>query len=105
VRDALKSVLPVSDYSFLGMCEGRCDGNTVTLWTNNDFVRDMMDKPAVTNLIAKTLQGMMGASVHVTAKLGTAPADRVAPAAPPPFDLDDALEAFLADSQGNIIVE
>ena len=106
VRDALKSALPVGDGMFLGMCEGRCDGTNVTLWTNNDFVRDQMNLPATNAVIARTLQGLMGTAVHVTAVLGTAPADRVAPAAPLVFDEEeDALEAFLAGGQGNIIVE
>ncbi len=109
VRDALKGALPVSDYSFIGMtgmCEGRCDGSTVTLWTANDFVRDMLDKPAITNVVAKTVQGMMGTAIHVVVKTGTAPADRTAPAAAAPvYEEEDALEAFLAGGQGNIIVE
>lgn len=107
VRDALKSALPVSDFSFVGMagmCEGRCDGNTVTLWTANDFVRDMLDKPSITSVVARTVQGMMGTPVHVTVRTGTAPADRAAPAAAVSGEVD-ALEAFLAGGQGNIIVE
>ena len=109
VRDALKGALPVSDYSFIGMagmCEGRWDGSTVTLWTANDFVRDMLDKPAITTVVAKTVQGMMGTSIHVVVKTGAAPADRTAPAAAAPVhEEEDALEAFLAGGQGNIIVE
>ena len=109
VRDALKSALPVSDYSFIGMagmCEGRCDGSTVTLWTANDFVRDMLDKPAITNVVARTVQGMMGVPIHVAVKTGEAPADRTAPAAAAPIsEEEDALEAFLSGGMGNIIVE
>ncbi len=109
VRDALKSVLPVSDYSFIGMagmCEGRCDGSTVTLWTANDFVRDMLDKPAITTVVARTVQGMMGIPIRVSVKTGTAPADRAAPAAAVPvYEEEDALEAFLSGGMGNIIVE
>lgn len=109
VRDALKSVLPVSDFSFIGMtgmCDGRCDGNTVTLWTANDFVRDMLDKPAITTVVARTVQGMTGSSVRVVVQTGTAPADRiVSAAAAPAFEEEDALEAFLSGGMGNIIVE
>lgn len=107
VRDALKSALPVSDFSFVGMtgmCEGRCDGNTVTLWTANDFVRDMLDKPPITSVVARTVQGMMGVPVHVTVRTGTAPADRIVSTAADDRE-EDALEAFLAGGQGNIIVE
>jgi len=111
VRDALKSVIPVSDYSFIGMagmCEGRCDGNVVTLWASNDFVRDMLDKPAITAAVARTVEGMMGTPVRVSVQTGTAPADHVAVASAPASAEEggfDALEAFLAGGQGNIIVE
>lgn len=108
VRDALKSALPVSDFSFIGMagmCEGRCDGSTVTLWTANDFVRDMLDKPAITTVVARTVQGMMGTPVRVAVQTGTAPADRIASAAAPVYEEEDALEAFLSGGMGNIIVE
>ena len=30
------------------MAEGRFDGRQVTLWTANDFLRDMLDRPAIT---------------------------------------------------------
>ncbi len=107
VRTALKSTMPVSDYSFIGMCEGRFDGATLTLWTANDFVRDMMGKPEMAAVIAKTVQGMTGAPVQVAARTGVAPAEQPAPAAAPPAfeEEEDALEAFLAGGQGNIIVE
>ena len=109
VRDALKGALPVSDYSFIGMpgmCEGRCDGSTVTLWTANDFVRDMLDKPAITQTVANVVQGMMGVPLRVAVQTGAAPAERIVPATPAPaYEEEDALEAFLAGGQGNIIVE
>ena len=109
VREALKAALPVSDYSFLGnpaMCEGRCDGSTVTLWTTLEFVRDMLDKPAITGAVAKVVQGIMGTPVRVVVQTGTAPAERIAPvSAPPAVEEEDALEAFLSGGLGNIIVE
>lgn len=111
VRDALKSALPVSDYSFLGnpvMCEGRCSGDTVTLWTTMDFVRDILDKPEITGTVAKVVQGMMGVPVHVQVRTGTAPADQTGAAAPiseAAEEEEDALEAFLSGGMGNIIVE
>lgn len=109
VREALKSALPVSDYSFLGnaaMCQGRWDGNTVTLWASLDFVRDMLDKPAITGAVAKVVQGMMGVPVRVAVQVGTAPAERIAPvSAPPVAEEEDALEVFLSGGLGNVIVE
>ena len=109
VREALKGALPVSDYSFLGnpaMCEGRCDGTTVTLWASLDFVRDILDKPAITGAVAKVVQGIMGAPVRVVVQTGTAPAEQIVPvAAPPVAGEEDALETFLSGSLGNVIVE
>lgn len=111
VRDALKSALPVSDYSFLGnsaMCEGRCSGDIVTLWTSMDFVRDILDKPEITDAVAKVVRGMMGVPVHVQVRTGAAPADRAGAAAPVSGTVEeeeDALEAFLSGGMGNIIVE
>ena len=110
VHAALKEPMAATgDYSFLSMCEGRFDGSTVTLWAVNDFIRDMMAKPENSGVIARAVQGMVGAPVRVVVQTGTAPAER--PAAPvvsaPPVaeEEEDALEAFLAGNQGNIIVE
>ena len=109
VREALKGAVPVSDYGFLGntaMCQGRCDGSTVTLWASLDFVRDMLDKPAITGAVAKVVQGIMGVPVRVVVQIGTAPAERIVPvSAPPVSEEEDALEAFLSGGLGNVIVE
>ena len=105
VRDALKAALPFEG-TFVGMCEGRCEGTEVTLWTTNDFVRDQMNLPATNGVITRTVQGIMGTPVRVTAQLGTPPADRVVPVAAAPVpEEDDALETFLSGGMGNIIVE
>ena len=106
IRDQLRSVLPVSDFSFLGnsaMVDGRWDGQTVTLWAANDFIRDMVDKPAITGPVAQVAGRVMGCPVRVIVQTGTAPAETVSAASPPVEE--DALEAFLAGGQGNITVE
>ncbi|MDD6160017.1 MAG: DNA polymerase III subunit gamma/tau [Oscillospiraceae bacterium] len=111
VCEALRGTMEMSDFSFVGndaMCQGRCEGDAVTLWALNDFIRDMLDRPAITAKVAETLRGMLGAAVRVSVKTGEAPADRVAPrtAVPAaPAEEEDALEAFLADAGSNIIVE
>jgi len=105
VRDRLKAVMPVSDFSFLGnsaMVDGSWDGQTVTLWAVNDFIRGMLDKPAVTTPVAKTVSRIVGGTVRVEVKVGNAPREVIAP---PPAEEEDALEAFLADAGDNIIVE
>ena len=106
LRDALKAVIPVGDFSFLGndaMCQGSYDGHTVTLWTNIEFVRDMLDKPDITGAVASTAGRMLGAPVRVSVQVGQAPAQPVFRSEPK--EEGDALEAFLAGGQSNIIVE
>ena len=109
VRDALKTLVPVSDYSFLGnsaMCEGRYDHGTVVLWTMNDFIRDMLNKPEITGAVAKAVSGMTGEAVQVKVQTGTAPAEQVvSPMCTPVCEEEDALEEFLSGGFGNIIVE
>jgi len=106
VRDQLKVVMPVSDFSFLGnsaMVDGSWDGQTVTLWAVNDFIRDMLDKPAITTPVAKTVSRIVGVTARVAVKVGNAPKEVIAP--PPADEEEDALEAFLAGGGTNIIVE
>ncbi len=94
----LKGMLAVSDYSFLGntaMAEGRWDGRELTLWTANDFLRSMLDKPDVTRPMAELAQRLLGTPVRVAVKEGRAPAEGAA----------DALDAFLAQGGDNIIIE
>ena len=102
-REQLKGLLAVSDYSFLSnpaMAEGRFDGSRLTLWTANDFLRDMLDRPAITRPMAQLCQRLTGAAHQVEVKMGKAPPED-APEAP----AMDALDAFLAQGGSNIIVE
>lgn len=102
-REQLKGVLAVSDYSFLSnpaMAEGRFDGSRLTLWAANDFLRDMLDRPAITRPMGSLCQRLTGAAHQVEVKLGTAP-----PEDAPETPAMDALDAFLAQGGSNIIVE
>jgi hypothetical protein len=67
----------------------------------------MVDKPAITGPVAQQAQALLGRPVRVLVQMGRAPA-QAAPAqavpAPGPGE-EDALEAFLASGQSNIIVE
>ena len=106
VRDSLKGVLGPGDFSFLGnpaLCEGSWDGSAVTLWAINSFIREMLDKPAVLSAVARAAENMMGVPVHVSVREGKAPPETV-PSRTHAQE-EDALEAFLAGGQGNIIVE
>ncbi len=99
----LKGLLPVSDYSFVNntaMTEGRWDGRGLTLWVANDFLRDMLDRPAITRPMAGLVKNLTGVEAQVSVKVGKAPAED-APAGGPV----DALDAFLAQGGSNIIVE
>ncbi|MDE6260602.1 MAG: hypothetical protein K2M42_07035, partial [Oscillospiraceae bacterium] len=99
-REQLKGELAVSDYSFLSnsaMAEGRFDGSRLTLWVANDFLRDMLDRPAITRPMGSLCQKLTGVAHQVEVKMGKAPPED-APAM-------DALDAFLAQAGDNIIVE
>ncbi len=111
-RDRLKALIPVTDYGFLGtstMAEGRFDGETVTLWAANDFVRNMLERPHILRPVAELARQMTGVEARVKVRVGPAPAEDIpaAPAAPSEQENDplDALDAFLAGNQGNITVE
>ena len=107
LREQLKSAMEVGDFVFLGnsaMVEGSWDGRELTLWTANDFIRDQMSKPAVTGAVAQMAQQLMGGPVHVAVRTGKAPVDAPQEAAGSQEE-PDALEAFLKDHQGNVIVE
>ena len=108
VRDHLKQTMPVSDFSFLGnsaMVEGSWDGQTVTLWVVNDFIRDMLDKPNIVTPVTRVVSRLTGVQAHMAVKVGNAPKE-TAPAVPlPAEEEEDALEAFLAGAGDNIIVE
>ena len=109
VRDQLKATMPVSDFSFLGnsaMVDGSWDGQTVTLWVINDFIRDMLDKPGIVTPVARTVSRITGVEAHVAVKVGNAPKETApAPVFAPVEEEEDALEAFLADAGSSIIVE
>ena len=100
----LKGLLALSDYSFLSnpaMAEGRFDGRQITLWVANDFLKDQLSRPNITQPMTQLCQRLTGASHQVDVRVGQAPPED-APAASGPVD---ALDAFLAQGGSNIIVE
>ena len=104
-REQLKAKLAVSDYSFISnpaMAEGRFDGRQLTLWTANDFLRDMLDRPAITRPMAELCQAFTGTAHTVAVKVGKAPPEAAPTAQGAPVD---ALDVFLAQGGSNIIVE
>lgn len=109
LRDALKGEIGMGDYIFLSnadMVGGCLEGDTLTLWAVNDFIKGMVDKQAILEKVAAKAAALAGSPVRVAVKVGVAPPERpagagVSPAAEEP----DALEAFLAEGFDNLIVE
>ena len=102
--ERLKGILDVSEYVFLSnpsMTEGSWDGSGLTLWAANGFLRDMLDKPSITRPIAQLLQQVTGSPAQVKILEGRAPTGQNQ-AAPPPVD---PLDAFLAQSGSNVVIE
>ena len=107
LRENLKSVMDMGDFVFLGndsMVEGSWNGQELVLWTANDFIRDMVNKQAITSKVAQMAAQIMGVPVRVAVRTGKAPENAPAPAASAQEELD-ALDAFLDSNQGNIIVD
>ena len=107
-REQLKGALAVSDYSFLSnsaMAEGRFDGRQLTLWVANDFLRDMLDRPAITRPMAELCRKLTGTAHQMAVKVGQAPAEDAPAASPVPGGAADPLEAFLGQGGSNIVVE
>ena len=107
-REQLKGALAVSDYSFLSnsaMAEGRFDGRQLTLWVANDFLRDMLDRPAITRPMAELCRKLTGTAHQTAVKVGQAPAEDAPDASPVPGGAADPLEAFLGRGGSNIVVE
>ena len=102
--------MDISDYSLISsdaMAQGRWDGQELTLWVANSFLKNMLDKPAFIRLAAETAQRVTGIPARVSVREGTAPAEdasagRAGAEVPPAFD---ALDLFLAQAGDNIIVE
>lgn len=109
LRERLRSRLTVGDYSFLGnaaLAEGCLEGDTLTIWVVNDFIKGQLDRPALLEQVALAAGELTGRAVLVKTAVGPAPAERPAAAAwEPPQDEEDALEAFLARGLDNLTVE
>ena len=100
----LKDKVPKGEYSFLSnavMVQGTLEGELLVLWTQNDFVKAMIDKPGVVALVNQAAQGLAGGPYRTVVRVGAPPkAEEKAPDRDP---LDDLL-AFQGEFQ-NIISE
>ena len=101
----LKGLLALSDYSFLSnpaMAEGRFDGRQLTLWVTNEFLKDQLSRPNITQPMTRLCQQLTGVAHQVDVRVGQAPPEDEPGPGPGPVD---ALDAFLAQGGSNIIVE
>ena len=108
LRDALKPEIGMGDYIFLSnpdMVGGCLEGDTLTLWANNDFIKGMIDKQTILDKVARKGAQLAGHTIHVAVKVGIAPPEQIGGNPAPTEGEVDALEAFLAEGFDNLIVE
>ena len=103
----LRGKVGFAEYPFLSnpaLVQGVLEGEKLTIWTDSEMTRALLNKPAVTDQVARAASARVGRTVHVFYKVGKAPAPAPAPTGAPAEE--DALDALLADSAAfdNIIV-
>lgn len=96
----LRGKVPMGEYTFLNnpaMVQGRLEDGILTLWTDTEFTRNMINKSAVTDAAASAASAVAGTPVRCAVKVGKAPpaaGPTAAPAAatgPERDNLDDLL--------------
>lgn len=106
LTSSLRGRMPMGEYTFLSnpaMAQGTADSGVLTIWVQNDFVRSMLNKPAVLEPVVQAASALLGQRIHhAVVTVGTAPAP-TAPAAAEHDNLDDLLA--LSQQFDNIIVE
>lgn len=100
----LKGRIPMGEYSFLSnpaMVKGTLDSPVLTLWAQNDFVKNMISKPGILAVVEKAAGLLPGAPYRAVVTVGEPPV--VAPG----FEGGDKLEELLAMGQqfDNIIIK
>ncbi|MGM9607442.1 MAG: DNA polymerase III subunit gamma/tau [Oscillospiraceae bacterium] len=85
---ALMGKVPMGEYTFLSdpaATVGDYHDGVLTLWTDSDFVKGLLEKPAVLDPVTRECARMAGRSVQVFVKEGRPPVQApAAPAAPAP---------------------
>ena len=93
LSSALKDKVPRNAWIFLGnpaMVQGRMEPGVLTLWTDDELVKNAVSRPAVLETIRALAQARLGEPVRVQAKVGKAPTP-VGAAAAAHDNLDDLL--------------
>ena len=108
---SLKGRIPMGEYTFLAnpaMVQGRAENGMLTLYTDSDFTRTMINKPGILSVVAQTASARLGGQMRVTVTVGQAPPVSAVPAAPaaaaPAHDKLDDLLAF-GQRFDNIIIK
>ena len=97
---SLRGKVPMS-YPFLSdpaQVQGRLEGDLLTLWTDSDFTRAMVGKPATLRAVKAAAAAILGREVRCTVSVGKAPPVRAASGVSAPAEgthdkLDDLLAA------------
>ena len=82
--DQYKGRLPVNHRVFLNMATGVLDGDCLTVYCNNDFVRDSLNNTTVLTVLREVTSAAAGQSVRVDLQTGAAPKGKAAPKAAAP---------------------
>ena len=97
----LRGQISMAAYPYLSnrtQVRGTWKDGTLTVWVPDDFTKTILNKPAVTEVMAKAAGARFGGSARVAFAVGTPPAEAVsAPAASPApaQESGDALDALL----------
>ncbi len=105
----LRGKVGMAEYPFLSnpdMVIGVLEGEELTLWAENGMVKALLDKPAVTDLVAAGASARLGRPVRVRFREGKPPVTAAPASVQEPGEEPDALDALLAASAqfDNIIV-
>ena len=87
---------------------GVLQNNTLTLWTDTDFTRNMLNKPAVLDGLTQAAAATFGGQPRVSIVTGTPPPEAPSQAAPPAAEpAVDALDELLAFGEqfDNIVIQ
>ena len=82
--DHYKGRLQMNHRVFLNMATGVLNGDCLTVYCNNDFVRTSLDNTSVLAVLREVTSSAVGQSIRVELKTGTAPASTSAPVRTPP---------------------
>jgi len=105
----LRGLVPPSAHPYLmngAMVTGTWSAGVLTLWVQDEFTKAMLNKPAVTEAIAKAASTRFGQPVRVAFAIGKPPVQAQA-SAPQPAPEADALDQLLdfGSKFDNIVIE